>query len=764
MRNIEETYRTALGHQHSGQLALAEQLYRQILQSKPSQTDVWYQLGTLFCQKGQFADGARCFQETIRLGRRDFRLYGNLGAVYAMLGQPEEAVLWHRRALELNPNYAEGHINLGNALGRQGKIEEAAACYRRGLELSSLNSRNESIALLNLGHALRNLGQLQEAAASYRRFVELNPKSAEGHSSLGSVFLKQGKAEEAAASYRTVLELSPNEPEAHNNLGVALMDQEQTEEALKCFQHACRLQPDYPEALNNLGNAHRHQGNYEEAIATFHRVLASHPNHVRAYNNLGAALLALHRYDEACVCLRRAQELQPDWPETYLDLGNGFKAQGLGQEAIGCYRRALELAPNYHEVTSPMLFALWSTPGFDLAAIAEEHRRWEQRYVVPLHKKNGAYPNERSPEKRLRVGYVSPDFREHVVGRNVLPLLREHDREQVEVVCYSNGNKPDSLTVRFQEIADLWRNIRGVSDERVAELVREDQIDILVDLALHTAGNRLLTFASKPAPVQVTFAGYPGTTGMTAIDYRLTDPYLDPPGEDESHYAEKTIRLPHSYWCYEPNGDEPEVGPLPALERGKITFGCLNNPSKINAGVIRAWSRVLRGVPESELLVLCNSESQRQRMLDVLKNEGVEKSRLRTTGRVPRKEYLALYNQIDIGLDTLPYNGHTTSLEGFWMGVPLVSQRGSTLVGRAGLGHLTNLGLAELVGQNEDEFVRIAIGLATDLPRLQDLRVGMRERMKASPLMDVVGFTRGIEAAYREMWKRWCESELRVEG
>ena len=405
-------------------------------------------------------------------------------------------------------------------------------------------------------------------------------------------------------------------------------------------------------------------------------------------------------------------------------------------------------------------------PNYDAVAIFEEHRRWEQELAPfiasplfpPLQKGGGEVnANDPSPDRRLRIGYVSPDFRDHVVGRNIWPLLRRHDHRQFDITLYAQLEKTDDTNAPFRQCADHWCPISDLSDNQVADKIRQDRIDILVDLALHTDGNRLPVFARKPAPVQVTFAGYPGTTGLKAIDYRLTDPYLDPPGMFDACYAETSYRLPHSFWCYDPPSDEPSVGPLPALEKGFVTFGCLNNFCKVNDGVLELWARVLKAVENSRLLLLTRHGSHRQRTLDFLARQGIAEDRVEFRVPKPLPEYLALYHQVDIGLDTFPYNGHTTSLDSYWMGVPVITLVGPTVVGRAGLSQLTNLGLNELVTTSPEGYIGQAARLANDLARLRDLRGGLRERMKRSPLMDAVGFTRGIEDAYRIMWRRWCE-------
>jgi predicted O-linked N-acetylglucosamine transferase (SPINDLY family) len=396
-------------------------------------------------------------------------------------------------------------------------------------------------------------------------------------------------------------------------------------------------------------------------------------------------------------------------------------------------------------------------PAYDAGMIAQEHRRWSSQHAEPLRQLIEPHNNQRSPERRLRLGYVSPNFRDHVVGRNLLPLLLHHDRRQFHITCYSNARHPDALTRQFQQNVDAWQDIVDLSTEQAARQVRADQIDILVDLALHMGGSRLLTFARKPAPVQVTFAGYPGSTGLKAIDYRLSDPYLDPPGMDESIYSEKTIRLPNSFWCYDPlECRDIPINQSPSAGSGFLTFGCLNNFCKVNDLAVSLWRQALQRVEESRLLLLAPQGSHRQWLLERLAREGIDSSRIEFAAPRPRREYLRLYHRIDLCLDTFPYNGHTTSLDSFWMGVPVVTLVGQTAVSRAGWCQLSNLGLEELAAQTPEQFVDIAVELAKDLPRLQVLRSTLRQRMERSPLMDAPRFARNIEAAYRQMWRTWC--------
>ncbi len=340
----------------------------------------------------------------------------------------------------------------------------------------------------------------------------------------------------------------------------------------------------------------------------------------------------------------------------------------------------------------------------------------------------------------------------------MVPLLSNHDHNQFEIFCYAQVSRPDLMTERLRGYADVWRNIVGVSDERAADLVRSDRIDILVNLKLHTGDNRLLVFARKPAPVQVTWLGYPGSTGLSTIDYRITDPYLDPPGLFDAFSSEEALRLPDTFWCYDPMTEQPSVNALPALEAGMITFGCLNHFCKINDGNLALWAQVLQAVPKSRLLLQAPRGPARDDVLARLHRGGIAATRVMFADKRPRPEYLKLYHQIDLGLDPLPYNGHTTSLDAFWMGVPVLTLLGKTVVGRAGWSQLCNLDLKELAAETPEQFVSMAARLADDLPRLQELRRSLRPRMSQSPLMNAGLFATQMEQAFREIWRRWCET------
>lgn len=671
-------------------------------------------------QAGRLPEAEQIYREILAVQPGHAEALHLLGVIAYQVGRYDEAVELIRQAIDQQPGGANAHNNLGNALKARGELDEAMAAYRQAIRLKPGNPE----AHYNLGNALRDRGDLEGASAAYRQAGALRPDFAEAHCNLGNVLHTRGHPEEALAAYRRALALKPDLAEVYCNLGRVLWEQGQLEEAGVALRQAIALQPTIAEAHSNLGNVLKEQEHLEEALAAYRRALA----------------------------------LKPDDAEVHNNLGNVLKDMGQMNEAVAACRRAIELKPDYIAADSNLIYMLHYHPAYDAGGIARELKRWERQHAAPLRAGLEPHGNDRAPERRLRIGYVSADFWTHASIFFLLPLLAHHDPQQVEVFAYALVPRPDEATRRIQRHVDHWRNTRGRSDDEVARQIRADRIDILVDLKLHTAHNQLPVFARKPAPVQVTWLGYPGSTGLRTIDYRLSDPYLDPPGGDESVYSEETIRLPDNFWCYDPlAGGEISVNPLPALKTGGVTFGCLNNFCKINEVGLRLWDRVLRAVPTSRLMLLAPEGSCRQRTLDLLTGEGIEASRITFAARVPRRQYLELYHRIDVGLDSLPYNGHTTSLDSFWMGVPVVTLVGRTAVGRAGWGQLMNLQLPELVARTAEAYVRIAAGLAGDLPRLANLRATLRPRMERSPLMDGLRFTRNVEAAYRVMWRKWCE-------
>ena len=681
-----------------------------------------------------------------------------LGATLKQLGRNADALAPAHKAVTLSPKDAQAHSNLGNVLKDLGQLAQAVASYRRALKIKPDFAEAHS----NLGAALNELGQFGEAIVSCRRALAINPNFVWAHSNLGNAMKGLGQLGEAVASYRRALEINPNFAEAHNNLGAALKDLGRLNEAEVSCRRALAINPNYFEAHSNLGNVQKDLGQLAEATASCRRALAISPDYAEAHNNLGTVLQELGEFDVAAASYRRALEIKPNFAAAHSNLGNVLKEVGEIAGAAASFRRTLEIKADNTDVHSSLVLTLLYHAGNEAELVGAELHRWNAQHAVPLAPLILPHAKEGSPERRLRIGYVSPDLRDHVVGLNLLPLFERHDHRDFEIFGYAQVARPDAVTRRIQGCCDHWCDIVTFTDAQLADRVRQDKIDILVDLALHTAKNRLLTFVRKPAPVQVSFAGYPGGTGVEAIDYHLTDAFLEPPHADSAHGFDVPFQLPASFWCYEGLALVRPVGPLPALAEGRVTFGCLNNFCKINDRTLQLWARVVLGVPGSCLLLLAPKGSARERTISLFEHAGLTADRIEFADRLPRESYLALYRRIDVGLDTFPYNGHTTSLDSYWMGVPVVTLVGPTPVSRAGWSQLSNLGLTELAATTPDEYVRIASALACDLPRLAALREGLRERMLRSPLMDGAQFARGLESAYRTMWRRWCGQPMSI--
>jgi protein O-GlcNAc transferase len=528
-----------------------------------------------------------------------------------------------------------------------------------------------------------------------------------------------GRFAEAEALYRQILAGAPAVVEVLEPLAGLLDDTNRPSEAAAIYQRITTLRPDNPDAWVGLGNCLRQVGKLDGAIDAYRRAVALRPDYAGALNNLANAVWDSGGLDEAISLLRRAASIGSD-----------------------------------PAAASNLLFALHFDPSITPKELRAEHDLWNRRFARRLFAPS-SFPNPPDPDRRLKIGYVSPDFRSHPVALFMLPLLENHDRERFEITCYSDAY-PDGLTRHLSGMASRWRDTRALSDTGLADLVRGERIDVLVDLALHSRGSRLLTFARKPAPVQVTYLGYASTTGLDAMDYRLSDPYLDPPGSDTGIYSEETIRLPASYWCYRPMFDIPEPGPLPALAKGHVTFGCLNNFYKIGPAVLDAWERILSGVADSRLILHAHDGSHREKILARFAAAGIDRGRIEFVGAQPLAGYFQTYRRIDIALDPFPFPGATTTLDALWSGVPVVTLAGASAVSRAGVSILSNVQLGELISHDAAQYTAIATSLATDPGRLAALRASLRQRVASSRLADARSFARDIEDTFREMWRHWC--------
>ncbi|MBV8211035.1 MAG: tetratricopeptide repeat protein [Burkholderiaceae bacterium] len=554
--------------------------------------------------------------------------------------------------------------------------------------------------------------------------------------------------------------------------GNLLQDQGRFEEALACFRQALKLKPDFVELNLNIGLSHQKLGRSEEAIASYRLALAQPRVALQAYNNLGMALREAGRLEEAISNFRLAVALDPSCIEAMHGLGAALLAQGRVAEAISTLRRALALDPSQASVHSALLLALLYSDTEAPRRVRSEHHRFADRFETPLTSTIVAHANVRDPERRLRVGYVSADFRSHSVAFFTEPVLAHHDRSQFEITCYYNSACEDAVTMRLRAMADRWLPCSTYSDEQLAQRIRADRIDVLVDLSGHTSGNRLLVFARKPAPLQLGWIGYPSTTGLRGIDWRLTDDRVSPPRErsesDSDADMEPLHRLPDVFSCYRPSPNTPDVQPAPALAAGHVTLGSFNNVAKISDGVVRVWAALLQTSPSLHLLLKDRSFADtpaRDWMGRRFAAHGVGTDRLTMLARAEAEaEHLRLYGRIDIALDTFPYCGTTTTCEALWMGVPVVTLAGDTFAGRVGVTLLETIGHPEWVARNEGDYIQSVLRVASDVAALNGLRMGLRDSVRGSRLCQEANFTRALESAYRAMWRRWCAGAATGQG
>jgi protein O-GlcNAc transferase len=635
-------------------------------------------------------------------------------------------------------------------LHQAGNLAAAEAGYRAILAAKSRHIG----ALCNLGVLLRATGRAADAVACYRRAITASPSHAPAYENLGNALIDLGELVEAERAFLKATTLAPHSAEARLGLGNARHRQGRLDEAMAEYERALELQPAHPQALLNKAAILQSGGRLPAAAAIYRQLIAAHPRFAKAYCNLGAVLEPMGELGEAATVLQTALALQPNYSAAMMNLGTVLQVGGDVAAAIAVLRRALAIEPN-PRIHSNLLMYLNYRPDIADETVAAEHREWDRLYAGPA----APVARDTDPSRRLRIGYVSADFRTHSVSYFLEPLLAHRDRGAAEVFLYSDVAIPDATTERLAGMADHVVAILGHSDEAVAARVREDGIDILIDLAGHSGANRLPVFARKPAPIQVSWLGYPNTTGLAAMDYGITDAVADPPGAEALH-SETLIRLKDGFLCYQPPEDAPAIASLPAAASGHITFGSFNNLAKVTPEVVRCWAAILREVPGSRLILKSHTFADAgiaRRYLELFAASGIAADRLELLPRILATEgHLAAYHRIDIALDPFPYNGTTTSCEAMWMGVPVVTLAGSRHAGRVGASLLSRLGLNAFVASDEASCVTTAARIAGDLPALAALREGLRERMRQSKLCDAAAFAREMEGVYRKMWHRYC--------
>lgn len=740
-------------HHRAGRLAEAEALYREALADDPENIDALHFRGVVAYQRGEHPQAVELISQALSRNRANTSAHNNLGNALAAQGNKAAALSAYVDALALQPDYADALCNLGDVLRSSGKIERAIACYRRAVSIAP----DLRVAQVNLQKALEALSKRSGSPAP----AEGANAEAELNFNLGNDYKDQKQLDQAIACYEKAVAIAPDFPAAHTNLGSALLQQGKRREATLCFRRALALDPELPEAHYNLGVASLQAGDLPSARLALRKYLESQPGDRAALLKLGEACSRSNELDEAAGYLQRLLADDPRDAEAHNLLANVLRNQARHQEALEHYELAILHGENPVVAFQNLLFCMMCTGTFSAADIHARHREFSRRFEAPLGPLRVPHANTPDPERRLRIGYVSPDFRSNIVAHYMQPILERHDRARFQVHCYFSGPAADVETGRISSLADQWHDVSLLPDDAFAALIRSHQIDVLVDLCGHGPGNRILMFARKPAPVQVSYLDYSATTGLSSIDYRLTTEYCDPTGIADRYYSEKLYRLADTYWTYNPAARLP-VSALPMQSSGCPTFGSFNMYYRITDEVVDLWSRLLSSVPHARLAIVgVAAGSAQAALLDRLDRSGIARDRISMHGVVPYQAYNELMATVDIALAPFPYNGATTMMDCLWNGLPVVAKEGGeTFCSRLGCSVLVQLGLSELIGGSDDEYIRIAVEQASNMERLSGLRWSLRQKMDRSPMRDFEGFTRGLEDAYRSMWRHWCARVL----
>ncbi len=642
----------------------------------------------------------------------------------------------------------EHHVN--------NRLDDAERLYNEAI---SADKNNRSSSYNNLGLIFLDRGQVTESIGLFRMAIESNRNNGDAYNNLANALKKIDRFEESLMNYERSVRINPRFVNGYVNIGSLLRDTGKIDQAIPYFERAIRLEPNNGEAYLNLGNAYELLHMSKEAVYNFEVAISLMPESASAYNNLGSAILTQGKIQKSLDCLHKALAIKPDYPNAYLNMGNALTLLCRPEEAAECYEKVLAMEPGHVGALSNLLLTL-NYMDMDPRVLAQRHFEVGSRIEAPFLQFRRKHENVRDIGRKLRIGYISPDLRNHAIVFFLEPLMKAHDRTAVEVFCYADVYRPDNATSRLQALSDSWLFTSGMTDQDLAEQIQADGIDILVDLAGHSANNRLPMFARKPAPIQVTWLGFPNTTGMTTIDFRLVDAVSDPPGEADAHASETLARLDSGFLCYEPPPEAPSPAPLPCLKTGTFTFGSFNNLAKLSPATFDAWGRLLNRLPTARLLIksyLLADESARALCLARLNERGINSERVTLLEGIPDKAtHLAAFHEVDVALDSLPYNGTTTTCDALWMGVPVVTLAGSRHAGRVGASLLTHVNLPELIARDISHYIDIAAGFAADPESLATLRAGLRERMNASPLCNRRAFARSVEKAYRAMWRQWC--------
>ncbi len=754
-RNAEAWSLLGIINGQLGDLNEAEQCFQTFVELQPRIAEGYFNLAKTQTSLQQQQKAEKNYQQAIKLNPVFAQAYNNLGTLQAGLNKPVDAEQNLRQALSIQPDNFNAYHNLGILMQHQGRLDEAEQAYRQAIELQP----GFAAALEDLATILIQKQRNEEAETCLLRAIQASPVNPNAIVKLGKIFFLRQEYVKAGQCYEKALTHNPDHVEAHIDLAAVKEKTGELNIALEHYRKALALAPDNMRAHNNLAIILCLMGAHEDAVNSANTALSLNPDSPEVYNNLANALSKLGRLEAAAEALKQALHYRPDDAETHSNLARVLLLQGKVKDAFASHRRTLELQPDLSRAHSLLLYTMNYSLEFSRDEIFKAHIDWSEKHEQSI-KQPRTHSNTAEPERRLRIGYVSPDFRGHSVAFFFEPILKNHDHKAFEVFCYSDTLNSDQTTERMKSLSSHWRHCCGLADTDAAQMIIDDQIDILIDLAGHTDNNRMTLFASQPAPVQVSYLGYPNTTGLESIQYLITDNHCDPAPEADAYYSEKLCRLPHTFFCYQAPENCPPVSTTPALKNAYITFASFNNLAKIGEEVVKLWSDVLKAVPDSKLLVQClslNDPATRTHFEQLFSAHEIDTDRIEFSAAKDLNTYLSGHADVDIILDTFPWNGHTVSCHALWMGVPVITLAGNRHSSRMGVSILSNLDLNNCIAYSETEFIAAATTLSQDIQQLQSLRQELRPRMQASKLCNGGDVTQQLEQQYRRMWRQWCD-------
>ena len=754
--NIKIDFNKAVQFEASGKYKEAEKICQSIIKKDNKQIDAWHMLGIIAIKTGN-KDSIKYLKRACNLNKEEPVFHYNLAIAYEKNGLISESEQSYENAIKIKPDYIDAYNNLGLLLKNNNRLYDAIQIFQKAINIKP----DFFPAYTNIGTILRQLGKFDQALKYFNKAIELNPLEADAYNNMGNLFQDRGDMLSAIDSYEKALKINTNYVEAYSNLGNALRVCGNIKRAESILLKALELYPDYAYAHNNLALVYTDMNKYDKAMKSFKCAIKIDPMLITTYLNIAGLCIKNGDLYNAIYYSKRAISMDNNYAEAYSNLGIAFSRQGNIEESITNLKKAIKIKPDYFNAYSNYLFTLNYDHRLTSEQIYNEHKNYGN-LLINLQSNNN-FLNSKNYDRPLNIGYISPDFYQHSVAFFVEAILKNHNKNQFKTFCYADNLNIDSFSEKLKKLPYKWIKTCGFSDEQLYNKIRSDKIDILVDLTGHTANNRLLVFARKAAPIQITYLGYPNTTGLKAMQYRITDEYADKPGYKDNEYSEKLIRIPKTFLCYSPPDDDHETVFPPVIKKKYITFGSFNIPSKINTNVISLWSIILKKVPDSKIMLKSKyfgCQITKDLFINRFKKKGIKKNRIIIMGYLPSfNDHRKMYDNVDISLDTFPYNGTTTTCEALWMGVPVITLNGDRHASRVGVSILNSIGLIDFIADNEDDYINKAIYLANDIELLSNIRKNLRKLMKKSPLTDGIVFTKKLESLYRNLWKNHCNDK-----